>query len=144
MNFEEKSVQKMSKSLKNFITVNELIEMVKNKNENLNEEDCSNVIRILFVNGAEFYNTMNFEEKSVEESLSHYYFIREFFEKERSLREKKKNIFKEGIKTNELFGNKERKLLKGLNGSKENVDKALRKNFGMRKGFNEVLKLIES
>eukprot|EP00477_Mikrocytos_mackini_P000130 GAHX01000137.1.p1 GENE.GAHX01000137.1~~GAHX01000137.1.p1 ORF type:complete len:671 (+),score=134.59 GAHX01000137.1:45-2057(+) len=134
---------KMSKSLKNFITIEELINSIDAK-------DKANVIRILFINSGEYYNPMNFEDEQVQAAKEVYRYLKEFLGKVKGIELKKEHLNNKikGLQTlsylEERYSNREQKLLGFLNSSKRKVDKHLRNNFSIKSALNEVLKLVDA
>ena len=153
------SGQKMSKSLKNFITISDLFDMLSspaskfirshfypsfsnNKTEKGEKEIIiSNIIRILFVNAGEYSGTMNFEMSQLTESENHYKKIHDFFLKFKALRQKNNSL--------KYFNKKSEKnnsndiLIKLLSKTKGLVRKYFMNDFAFKKVFKSLMDLIE-
>ena len=117
--------QKMSKSLKNFLTISEVL-----------EKATPTELRVLFLTSAEYGKTLNFEFEQLLTAKTNTATLAEFLGKSQGVlhRAKNENI-KEYIDTN--------KLEKHFSKSKQEIDKHFRNDFAYSRAFKTILGLVE-
>lgn len=122
--------QKMSKSLKNFITIEEALEKYSSRELRL----CFALVQ--WNNALDFKESLLNETKSVESTLD------KFFNKIRALKRDNIEKLNNGEIISKKYGNLEKKLLSQFEESKDNVHKSLCDNLATPMAIRNLMELV--
>jgi cysteinyl-tRNA synthetase len=124
--------QKMSKSLKNFITIDEAL-----------EKYSSRELRLCFAL-VQWNNSLDFKESLLNETKSVSSTLDKFFNKIRALKRDNEEKLNNGEIINKKFGKLEKKLFENFEKSKEDIHKSLCDNLATPLAIRNMMELVNS